>query len=122
MTSQLYRIRPIRHLLGRHQELRRQKIFFAKPDALNDPMEGFRDIVWKGDEIVWANLFRNYISTLNLTVIMTHLTGDADEIKPETLPIEGLVSGSPSPIETSCRILFYLNRSPGTLEHESCRT
>ena len=27
-------------------------------------MEGFRDIVWRGDKIVWRNLFKNYISYL----------------------------------------------------------
>ena len=101
MTNQLYRIRPIKHLLGRHQELRQQKIFFARPDDLNDPMEGFRDIVWKGDDVVWGNLFRNYISTLNLTVIMARLTGDVDAITSETLPVEGLVSESPRPMETT---------------------
>ena len=101
MTNPLYRIRPIKHLLGKHQELRQQKIYFARPDDLNDPMEGFRDIVWKGDDVVWTNLFSNYISTLNLTMIMVRLTGDTDAITPETLPVEGLVSETPTPMETS---------------------
>ena len=99
MTRQLYRIRPIRHLLGKHQELREQQIFFARPDDLNDPMEGFRDIVWKGDAVVWTNLFRNYISTLYLTVFMVRLTGDTESIIPVFLPIEDLDSETRTPME-----------------------
>ena len=40
MTTQLYRLRSTRHLLGDYNELRDQYIFFAKPDELNDPMGG----------------------------------------------------------------------------------
>ena len=46
------------------------------------PWEGFRDIVWKGDDIVWANLFRNYISCLNLTIALVKLQGNEVTITP----------------------------------------
>jgi hypothetical protein len=60
MISHLYRFRPIERLL-RENELQNQEVFFAKPENLIDPMEGFRDVFWKGDEIVWRNLLRLYL-------------------------------------------------------------
>jgi hypothetical protein len=50
MISHLYRFRPIERLLAKN-ELQNQEVFFAKPENLNDPMEGFRDVFWKGDEM-----------------------------------------------------------------------
>ena len=101
MTTQIHRLRSVKHLLDQHQELQKQEIYFAKPDELNDPMEGFRDIVWKGDEIVWTNLFRHYISCLNLTVVLAKLKGDDVAIDPEEIPIEGLVDDDFIPITTT---------------------
>ena len=51
-------------LLGEYSELEKQTIFFASLEDLNDPMEGFRDIVWNGDSILWLNLFKDYINCL----------------------------------------------------------
>ena len=115
MTTHLYRIRSTKHLLGEYQELRHQQIYFAEPSELNDPMEGFRDIVWRGDEIVWANLFRNYISCLNLTVTLAKLCGDTKLITPKEILIEGFDPESPTPIETIvldelCSSVFELCR------------
>ena len=90
MTQKIYRLRSAKHLLGTYQELQKQEIYFAKPDELNDPMEGFRDIVWRGDEIVWQNLFRNYISCLYLTVVLAKVFGNNTVIQPEQIPIGGL--------------------------------
>jgi hypothetical protein len=59
-----YRYRSARHVLETFEELEREEIFFSKTDALNDPMEGFKDLFWSGDEIVWRNLFRHYVLCL----------------------------------------------------------
>ena len=48
----VYRFRTMDNLLGEHQELKKQEIYFANPEQLNDPMEGLRDIFWRGDKIV----------------------------------------------------------------------
>lgn len=61
MREILYRFRKIENLLGRYKELESQTIFFAAPKILNDPMEGFRDLFWSGDDIIWENLFRHYL-------------------------------------------------------------
>ncbi|MNK83950.1 hypothetical protein D3C87_1037870 [compost metagenome] len=60
----IYRFRTADSLLGRFNELEKQEIYFASPKELNDPMEGFKDIFWKGDDIVWKNFFINYIKSL----------------------------------------------------------
>lgn len=59
----IYRFRPIRHLLG-NNELENQEIFFAHREKLNDPLEGYKDFFWQGDEIVWHNLLKNYLLCL----------------------------------------------------------
>lgn len=60
----IYRFRTADSLLDRFNELERQEIYFASPTELNDPMEGFKDIFWQGDDIVWKNFFINYIKSL----------------------------------------------------------
>ena len=62
--TEFYRFRSVEQLLGEYAELENQTIFFAAMEDLNDPMEGFRDIVWSGDRIVWLNLFKDYVNCL----------------------------------------------------------
>jgi hypothetical protein len=59
MRSHLYRFRSVDALL-RRGELEKLEIYFPRPDQLNDPMEGFKDVFWRGDAIVWRNLLRHY--------------------------------------------------------------
>ena len=63
--AEFFRFRSINGLLGEYQELEKQTIYFASSEELNDPMEGFRDIVWCGDKIVWANFFKEYVFHLH---------------------------------------------------------
>ncbi|MCH8010414.1 MAG: DUF2971 domain-containing protein [Candidatus Marinimicrobia bacterium] len=60
----IYRFRSIDRLLGKSQELALQEIFLANSTELNDPMEGYQDVFWKGDEILWENLLRHYLIVL----------------------------------------------------------
>ncbi|MDE0201927.1 MAG: DUF2971 domain-containing protein [Rhodospirillaceae bacterium] len=83
----LYRLRRTKHLVGKYKELDKQEIYFAHPTELNDPMEGFRDIYWLGDRIVWQNLFRHYIYCLHITCVISRITGDTGKVKPEHIPI-----------------------------------
>lgn len=64
MDTFLYRFRRVENLIGKYAELEKQSIYFAAPSELNDPMEGHSDIYWRGDKIVWKNLFRNYVLCL----------------------------------------------------------
>lgn len=60
----VYRFRSINALLGDYAELDSQYIYLSSPDQLNDPMEGYQDVLWRGDSILWENLFRHYILAL----------------------------------------------------------
>lgn len=69
MEDYLYRFRTISRLLGENcdmdphavGELHKLEIYFASPEQLNDPLEGYKNIHWCGDIIVWKNLIRHYI-------------------------------------------------------------
>ena len=85
----LYRFRSIDALLDKYHELENQTIYFASPDELNDPMEGFRDIIWGGDKIVWANFFKNYVYCLNASYPLYRTMSDSMELEADKLPVEG---------------------------------
>jgi hypothetical protein len=70
-----YRFRPTDALLDRFQELERQEIYFAHPQELNDPLEGFKDLVWSGDRILWGNLLRHYLLSLTYAVTVALISG-----------------------------------------------
>lgn len=59
-----HRFRSTDILLGEPHELENQEIYFASPEELNDPMEGFKDIYWHGDEVAWKNLMKHYLLCL----------------------------------------------------------
>ncbi|EKO3919010.1 hypothetical protein ACTWWB_004306 [Vibrio fluvialis] len=75
-TATFYRFRAIENLFGEYQELEKQSIFFAPPKLLNDPVEGFKDIYWQGDEILWTNLFNHYLLCLMKCCTEFHIIGD----------------------------------------------
>src|ERR1700722_12984370 len=60
----VYRFRKIDALLGEWKELERQEIYLAAPHELNDPMEGYKDVTWRGDVVLWENLLRHYVLSL----------------------------------------------------------
>lgn len=75
MERHLYRFRTADRLLGTDAteckaavpgELEKLEIYFAPPEQLNDPLEGYKEIYWSGDEIVWTNFFRHYLLILAL--------------------------------------------------------
>ena len=75
--TELYRFRSINSLLGEFNELENQSIYFASPEELNDPLEGFRNIFWQGDQIVWRNFFKHYIYCLLRSTFRQKLSGDS---------------------------------------------
>ena len=88
--TEVYRFRDIEKLLGkRYCELERQTIYFANPDQLNDPMEGVRDIVWRGDKIVWTNLFKHYAFCLNNFLLSFRVLGNYGELEARHISIMG---------------------------------
>ena len=63
MLSHLYRIRSMKKLLGKG-ELENQQIYFSPVEDLNDPVEGYKDLLWRGDRVVWRNLLKHYVLCL----------------------------------------------------------
>lgn len=86
---ELYRLRSMAKLFEDFQELEKQSIYFASSGELNDPMEGFRDIVWQGDQIVWTNLFRHYLYCLHMTYALIKVVGDSTKIELHDIPVRG---------------------------------
>ena len=96
--TDFFRFRSIKYLLGKkYQELEKQTIYFASPEELNDPMEGFRDIVWSGDKIVWTNLFKHYVFCLHRSYFLFRDAGDSTKLDVESIPILGRWDQLPIP-------------------------
>jgi len=85
MTNFLYRFRG--NVLGEFKELENQEIFCSSLQDLNDPMEGFKDMFWSGDRIIWTNLLKNYLLCLDRACIQFMLTGDVNKIDLATIPV-----------------------------------
>ena len=94
-SNTLYRFRSIDALLDKYHELENRTIYFASPEELNDPMEGFRDIVWRGDKIVWENFFRIYIYCLHVVYSLFRTSGGSKKLGADDIPIYGQWSRSP---------------------------
>lgn len=90
-----YRFRSTKRLI--ESELESQTIYFAHPSELNDPMEGLREVTWKGDRIAWENLFRHYTFCL----LTCYIGGAFEEpdFNAKDIPIAG--SEEDLPNETS---------------------
>ncbi|MCY4529261.1 MAG: DUF2971 domain-containing protein [Chloroflexi bacterium] len=65
--GEVYRFRSIDALIGPHKELSRQTIYLARPDELNDLAEDTVNVVWRGDDVLWANLVTYYWRSLLLS-------------------------------------------------------
>jgi hypothetical protein len=79
MPDHLYRFRSLDALLGDREELQRGEIYFAAPEQLNDPMEGFLHVVWRGDAILWRNFLRHYALCLVQAGNLALLTPDLED-------------------------------------------
>ena len=85
--AEFFRFRSTDALLRKFQELEKQAIYFASPDELNDPMEGLRDIMWDGDEIVWTNFFKHYLFCLNRSCLLLRLIDSYQNFDVNSIPI-----------------------------------
>lgn len=88
MTKDFYRFRSVEKLIGeKYQELERQVIYFAEPSSLNDPIEGFRDYFWDGDEIIWNNLFKHYLFCIERSYFLLCISGEEHPLTEEDIPV-----------------------------------
>ncbi|MFE8873799.1 DUF2971 domain-containing protein [Acetobacter persici] len=115
MSEYFYRFRPISSLLDRFHELDNQEIYFPTLSELNDPLEGFMDIVWRGDHIVWRNLLRHYLLCLMEAVSLTAIAGE--EFSPEMAA--NLVYKTDSDLPEAPIRIIYSRACVAFLNHES---
>lgn len=93
----VFRYRSIEALLGEREELERQTVYFAPPEYLNDPVEGFRQVYWRGDRITWRNLLRHYIICLHNRFFEALLTEDTERLAPNTIRVFQSLDNFPTP-------------------------
>ncbi|MCQ8882706.1 DUF2971 domain-containing protein [Pseudoalteromonas shioyasakiensis] len=98
MKKEFYRFRRINSLIGEFEELENQSIYFAEPESLNDPMEGFRDIYWRGDFIVWRNFFRHYLLCLERLCSLLIISGEEHPITTADIPVFSGEEDFPTPM------------------------
>lgn len=87
MPDFLYRFRTADALIGSRQELQNQEIYFSAPEQLNDPVEGFKDIFWTGDAVVWKNFLNHYLLCLEQICVSFLLSGTEDKITGADIPV-----------------------------------
>ncbi|MFW3426194.1 DUF2971 domain-containing protein [Aliarcobacter butzleri] len=100
MKKQFYRFRSINNLLSeKYNELENQSIYFASTNQLNDPMEGFKDLVFNGDSITYKNLFKHYLMCLKRISSLYIIAGEEyHKITADNIPIYDSFDDFPTPM------------------------
>ncbi|WP_457265951.1 DUF2971 domain-containing protein [Pseudomonas sp. P5_C3] len=101
----LYRFRPVDSLLGldRESELEGTYLYFAAPEQLNDPLEGYRELVWKGDNVIWTNFFKHYIEC----VFIRNVQYLAENLEEHNFPIQPHLNDIPPEHATQIKSQIY---------------
>jgi len=76
----IYRFRSMDNLIHEHSELEEQELVLSSPQYFNDPLEGYQDVFWEGDEVLWENLLRHYLLNLHRAAIICALSVDAEDL------------------------------------------
>ena len=85
--AEIYRLRSTNRLIDDNHELEEQSIYFASLEELNDPMEGFRNIYFRGDDTVWRNLFRHYVHCLHQVRMLYSIIGEDKPLTARDIPV-----------------------------------
>ena len=81
----LYHYRSIKNAVI---EIEKGTFHFAKRDELNDPIEGYVRVYWKGDKAAWEGLLRNYICSLSKAISFYLLGVEKDELRYKSLMVD----------------------------------
>ena len=81
------------------QEIKEGTLWFAKSETLNDPLEGYAQVVWQGDRIPWEGLFKNYILSLHRCMLLFDLGVDDDNLLKEDVVFRDGFSFDDAPIK-----------------------
>ena len=82
-----YRFRHMEALLKGYNELENEYLYFSSTKELNDPLEGYMDIDFKGDKIIWTNFFKNYIFSLFTFLRIFYLSGNSKELTEDDIHV-----------------------------------
>ena len=98
MSKLFYRFRSTARIL-KDKELENQEIYFASTEELNDPMEGFKDLVFNGDKIVWKNFFKHYLMCIERISSLYIISGEEHyNITLNDIPIYNGFDNFPTPM------------------------
>lgn len=81
----LYRYRTVENAL---KEIENGTFHFASRKELNDPLEGYVSVYWKGDKAAWEGIFRNYICSTYYAITMYLLAADENILLHNTLILD----------------------------------
>lgn len=104
----VFKLRNTNSLLNGFHELENQELFFASPDELNDPQEGFLNLFWQGDKIVWKNLLRYYIFNLTHYLLKANHSNNNDLLSSNSLSFN---------VDINTGIPLYFRKTYNTLEN-----
>lgn len=79
---ELYHYRSIETAL---KELENGTFRFSSREEVNDPIEGYLRVYWRGDKAAWEGLFRNYICSLMNAIVAYRIGADNDILHHRTL-------------------------------------
>lgn len=96
MADFLYRFRTSDALIGMRQELQNQEIYFSAPEQLNDPVEGFKDIFWAGDAVVWKNFLNHYLLCLEQICVSFLISSTENKITAADIPVFKTIQDFPT--------------------------
>ena len=111
-SHHFYRFRRAEALLDEFRELEQQYFVFSAASDLNDPMEGFSDVFWRGDDVLWSSLIKHY--TFCFTAILRTFCIIGNLIDSDAL----LAFARCSPLPNNCpfQIPEYHKAWPSVLE------
>jgi hypothetical protein len=68
------------NLIHEYNELEKQELVLSSPRYFNDPLEGYQDVFWDGDEVLWENLLRHYLLNLHQAARICALADDDEDL------------------------------------------
>lgn len=122
----MYRFRTIQRLL-KGNELENQEIYFSDISSLNDPIEGFREIYWKGDITLWKNFIRHYLLCLENAIVSAKLFEDDKTFRHKDIQVFINLDYLPTKIDKDIHDEVYETflghkKMPEYLEHLASRS
>lgn len=69
-------------------EIENGTFYFASKEELNDPLEGYIRVCWKGDQAAWEGLLRNYICSVHQAIELYVLRADSRMLHQSTIVLD----------------------------------